>query len=544
MAQAGGEQRAKRLLPGVRVAQACSVVLALAAALLATSSAAAAGARLTVCTIALHEPHEIEAFRHHLDARQFEVVDLHARARARRPLPFGEDDGAPWISAACSRDTRCDVLVITAEFAGRFFGKAGSLGLQELEEASCQAQCSGLFQAPAEVFLMACNSLASKDHDSRTPDEYRRILLEHGFDRGAAERVVALRYGPLGPSFRESLRRVFAGVPRLYGFSSVAPRGEITAPRLARYLDAQGDYGAALRARGRDAGRNAALMAAFRGTAMTQAQGLSEAERGAADRAAICALYDASRPVLERLRIAYGLLLRPDALRFVPTVQVFLARHPRAAMTWMERAVLLEMRAIDHTREQVLDMVARLPASSLQLELAHFAELVGWIEPRELRALAIDAARQLLREPLSAEVVDSLCAITTHVPLRRAFGAGDLPPRLYRHAQGLRLVSCLAPRDARVAAQVAAALADGDAPRRQWAAHALTRLQPRDPAVLLALVPHAYDRSAAVAERVRWVLESQPLPTAVARALRAAAAHAPADGTAAAPESEPLALAR
>jgi hypothetical protein len=46
-----------------------------------------------------------------------------------------------------------------------------------------------------------------------------------------------MRYGPLGPAFREALRRVFAGVPRVYGFSSAAPKGEYAAPMLERYFD-------------------------------------------------------------------------------------------------------------------------------------------------------------------------------------------------------------------------------------------------------------------------------------------------------------------
>jgi hypothetical protein len=68
------------------------------------------------------------------------------------------------------------------------------------------------------------------------------VLLDHGFDRPSAERVVELRYGPLGPSFRESFRRIFTGVPRIYGFSSVAPRGEWTASRLREYFQSKGDY--------------------------------------------------------------------------------------------------------------------------------------------------------------------------------------------------------------------------------------------------------------------------------------------------------------
>lgn len=474
--------------------------------------------RLKVCALSLNEPHELDTFRAQLDRTRFEFIDLRAQALAAQPASFsGPQEG--WLTGACRPDLRCDVVVYTAEFAGRFFGKQGSLGLQELEEASCQASCAGLFQAPAEVFLMACNTLATKDEDQRTPAQYLQVLLEHGFDRGAAERVVELRYGPLGPSFRESLRRVFAGVPRIYGFSSVAPRGEITAPMLARYLRGQGDYARALRQRARTTQRNAALFTAFRGTALTQTRGLTAAEAGAVDRRDICALYDESRPVLERLRITYGLLQRRDALQFVPTLQVFLSRHPRNSLSWLELSVLNEIRALETPREEVLGLVEQLNVSALKLELAHFAELVGWLHPSELRAIAVDAAAHLLKQPLTAEVVDIMCEVTKHVPLPDAFDADDIAAATYRYPQGLRLISCLAPQDPRVARRVVQALDTPDPVRRQWAAHALTKLRPSDEKTLLTLVPYLRDPSDDVAVRVEWVLQSQRLPRAVSRAM-------------------------
>ncbi|MEO8603809.1 MAG: HEAT repeat domain-containing protein [bacterium] len=495
-------------------------VLVLCSAAGSAFAAPNAAPRLKVCMVSLNEPHETDVFRKSLDAKRFEFIDIRAVADAARPPSLG-DSGAPWLANACTPQTNCDVMVYTAEFAGRFFGKLGSIGLQEMEEASCQARCAGMFQKPAEVFLLACNTLATKSEDSRSPEEYLQVLLEHGFDRGAAERVVELRYGPLGPSFRESLRRVFAGVPRIYGFSSVAPRGEITAPMLARYLRGQGDYAQTLQRKGRDAGRNTALMVSFKGTALTQTNGLTPLEAAAVDRKDICALYDESRPVLERLRIAYGFLMRRDALNFVPTLQVFLARHPYDSLSWLERSALAEIRGLDAPREQVLGLVERLNVSALKLELAHFAALVGWLHPQELHDLAVASATQLLHEPLSSEVVDIMCEITKHEPLHADFKVGDIPPAVYANAQGLRLVSCLAPTDRRVATRVAAALDSPDTPRRQWAAHALTRLQPRDPELLERLVPYLRDPSPEVASRIAWLLQSNGrMPRNVTRAIR------------------------
>ncbi len=495
---------------------------------LAAAAAVPPPARLKVCLVSLNEPNEAEVFRRSLDPKRFEFIDVRAAANAAHPPRIDDGADAPWLVNACTADVRCDVMVYTAEFAGRFFGKLGSLGLQEMEEASCQARCDGLFRQPAEVFLLACNTLATKSEDRRTPEQYLQVLLEHGFDRSSAERVVELRYGALGPSFRESLRRVFAGVPRIYGFSSVAPRGEITAPMLAHYLRGQGDYATALRRAGRTSDRNQALFTSFKGTALTQTTGLTPGEAAAVDRKDICSLYDESRPVLERLRIVYGFLLRGDALRYVPTLQVFLARHPAKSMTELERSVLAEIRALDGARDAVMGLVERLNVSALKLELAHFAALVGWLHPRELHALALDSANRLMHEPLTPEVVDIMCEITKHASLRRDFTARNIPNEVYGDPQGLRLVACLAPTDPRVATRVAAALATSDGPRRQWAAHALTRLRPTDEDLLEQLVPYLRDPSPEVASRISWLLESNGrMPRKVRRAIEEQEEQAP-----------------
>jgi len=463
--------------------------------------------------VGLNEPDEVNVFRSHLDLDRFELVDI----RAPAPREGSDTTGASWLLDACTPELRCDLVVLSGEFAGGFFGRGGSLSLQAMEEASCQERCAGLFRKPQEAFLLACNTLASKSQDSRTPEGYLRVLLDHGFDRALAERVVELRYGPLGPSFRESLRRIFAGVPRIYGFSSVAPRGEFSAAMLERYLHARPDYSATL---ARETGQNAALRTAFAGTSLIQTTGLAATEAGAKDRDYICALYDESRSLAERLRVAYGLVLRPDALRFIPTLQVFLSRHPPESFGGTERSVFVGIQTADSARDAVLELVNRLDVSALRLELAHFAALVGWVEPAELHALAAEGTAELLRGSLTAESVDVMCAITKHESLRDDFNADDIPAQLYADAQGLRLLACLAPSDPRVSPRVLPGLRSPDPDQRQWAAYALTQLRPREPSVLVEVVPYLRDPSPEIAARIRWLLQVQaPLPPAVVRAV-------------------------
>jgi hypothetical protein len=483
--------------------------------------------RLKACIISLNEPHEIDAFRANLDPKKFEIVDIRAAAAAARPSNQSAPGGsaASWLVDACTAQNSCDLMIYSAEFAGRFFGKQqASLSLQEMEEASCQARCAGLFQQPREVFLLACNTLATKDEDSRTPEDYMQVLLDHGFDRASAERVVELRYGPLGPSFRESLRRIFAGVPRIYGFASVAPRGEYTAPMLTRYLRGKSDYaGTLLRTTAKDTGKNHALFASFKGTSLIQTSGLTPKEAGALDRRHICALYDESRPVAERMWIAYQFLQRPDALSFVPTLQVFLSRHPPETLTRNERSVYGEIQRLDGTHDAVLRLVRTLNVSALKLELAHFALLVGWLDRDQFHTLAADGAAELLQQPLTPEVVDIMCEITKHESLRDEFTLDDIPPGLYRNGQGLRLLSCLAPSDSRVTPRILAGLTSSDQLTRQWAMYTLTQRQPLDERVLEQLVPYLRDPAPDVVTRVRWVFQSQsPLPKRVTRTIKMA----------------------
>ncbi len=488
---------------------ACRFVGALLAAAMAVATSAEAGpvdGRLQVCVISLNQPDEVDAFRSHLDPDRFAIVDVRAVALARRATP---DTVTPsnWLLDACTPELTCDLLVISGEFAGDFFGQGPvSLRLQDLEEASCQDRCAGLFRHPQEVYLLACNTLATKAEDSRTPEAYLRVLLDHGFDRGAADRVVQLRYGPLGPSFRESLRRIFAGVPRLYGFSSVAPRAEYSAPMLASYLRRTRGYAGTLAG---DGSTNTVLLDAFRGTAMTQTSGLMADEPAAAERAEICSLYDTGRPLRERLVTAYMMLARSDALRFVPPLRTVLSRNPPSEYGPAEQAVFAKIQGLERTRATVVDLVRHLDISALQLELANFAALTGWIDPVEFHQLATAGVSQLLRQGAAGEEVDIVCEITRHESLGQEFDADDIPTRLYGDPHGVRLISCLAPADARIAHYLLPALSSSDPVLRQWTAYALTQV-PRDDLVMAELVPYLRDRSPEIAGRIRYIIQTQP----------------------------------
>jgi len=515
-ARGHGGRRAPCYRTGWRAVKSAARCLA-AAVVLTGIVGAAHAAPLVVCTLGFHGPDEVAVFREHLLPPDFEFVDLSPRPPAGTTLPES------WLLERCGADLRCDVVVYSAEFAGRFFGSSGaSLGIQEMEEASCRARCDGIFHAPREVFLLACNTLATKDQDRRTQREYLQVLLDHDFDRATAERVVALRYGPLGPSFRESLRRIFMGVPRIYGFASVAPVGSQSAPFLERYFHLVGDYRRHLEHAGRGTAPNRALLDAFAGTSLVQTVGLTAGEPAAVDRERVCRLYDEGVSVAERLRLVRELMDRPDFLAFLPAVEVFVGRHPAEGLQGEEQALFEDLRRREMARTQVLALIRALDVSALQLELAHLALHLGWMSPVEVRTLAVAGARRLVARPLTTEVTDVVCEITRHEPLRDVFTADALPPALFERAEGIRLIDCLSPADPGVTLRLLPALDASDLATRLWGAYALSHRLPLPDTVLTALAAHLDDPSPELRERLSWIFRAQrPGAAAVQAAIRA-----------------------
>ena len=490
------------------------------------------GRQFRICALSFNSSDELAALRAHLDSSDFELVDLSpphlldgenagsVQLTAAGGAGQSADSGPPaWLMNQCRPDLRCDVVVYSGEFGGRFFGKyGGSIGLQDLEEAACQSRCAGLFHSPQEVFLLACNTLATKDQDSRSPDEYLQVLLDHGFDRGAAERVVTLRYGPLGPSFRESLRRIFIGVPRIYGFSSIAPRGEWAAEHLDRYFESKGDYARYLERSALDRQPNSELLAAFRGSSLVQIPGLTPFEPAAADRSVVCSVYNETHSVAERLRTVRELFARRDFLSFLPTIEVFFNRHPAEELRGEERQLFAEVQRQEAAREQVLKLVHDLNVSALKMELAHLALHLDWMTSDAFRRLAVDGARQLLAQPLTSEVVDIMCEITKHQRIGSAFRSEDLPELLFRDAKGLRLVDCLSPTDDRTSARLVAGLDSEDTLTRLWAAYALSRRLPMDDGILKKLARYSNDTSPDLRARLQWIFDTQRLTGAARQA--------------------------
>ncbi len=187
----------------------------------------------TVCSITINSDDEIKEFKKSFSPHLWNFVEL-----------TNLGSGEKWFLNACKKKVSCDILVISGHFAGTFFGSSDKiLSLDDLENYSCIDDCSGIIKKPKEVFLFGCNTLASKEKDRRTPEQYLNVLLDDGFTRAQANEVVAYRYSLYGNSTNHRMMDIFSQTPRIYGFPSVAPVGSKIRSSVKNYLvEAKSSY--------------------------------------------------------------------------------------------------------------------------------------------------------------------------------------------------------------------------------------------------------------------------------------------------------------
>jgi len=199
----------------------------------------------TICSVSITSNLQVQTLIQHLknknEWKEWQHQELTTFHKS------GTQNQQQWFEEACESGITCDVLIVTGHFGGAFFGnKQGDayLDAETLRELSCKKKCENILRAPSEVYLFGCNTLASKDGESRTPEEYFRVLVEHGMGEAEARRSVGLRFSDVGDSFKNYMQIAFHGNSSLYGFAAPAPRSSRTAPLFGSYLQKLGSYNA------------------------------------------------------------------------------------------------------------------------------------------------------------------------------------------------------------------------------------------------------------------------------------------------------------
>lgn len=254
-----------------------------------------------VCTITINSSDEKQIFQSQLRGGDFKFIELTDFANQ------GNQSSSKWMENACNSGISCDVLIISGHFGGTFFGsndKNLSLSSSEMERLSCNKSCDGIMKNPKEVFLFGCNTLASKEKDHRTPEQYRRVLLDDNIPPNEVERIVQARYGALGASYKDQMRRIFPETTIIHGFDSVGPSGKTVRPFLEKFFKNSGSYNQRIqklegqkivdlieKSNSSLNDINAPMSNAMTGTAYTWCSGIGNDEKASRIKKNICGLF-------------------------------------------------------------------------------------------------------------------------------------------------------------------------------------------------------------------------------------------------------------
>jgi hypothetical protein len=162
--------------------------------------------KMNACFITINSSEEREAFKKSLSTGKNK-----GKFKFHEFTPKTSKDSDTWFEQACKKNIRCDILLISGHFAGRFFSDTSdiSLGTDQLIKKSCDKTCENILSSPKEVFLLGCNTLADKKRDKRTPEQYLQVLLDDHFSLAHSSMIVEQRYGKYGPTYKNTMRRVF-----------------------------------------------------------------------------------------------------------------------------------------------------------------------------------------------------------------------------------------------------------------------------------------------------------------------------------------------
>ena len=380
----------------------------------------AAAAKSTVCTITVNSANEKDAFRRHLSKDKFEFVEL------------VEPGNRGWLAAACLRKVQCDVLVISGHFGGaqvgatEFYsaevGGTEFLPVEEMERASCSESCPGLFSRLKEVYLFGCETLSTAASQA-TSDEIARTLVQGGRTPQDAGRIASALNARHGETNRDRMRRIFAGVPIIYGFSSIAPLGPAASSTLSRYFQS---------ASGSEVGSGQVsqkLLSHFAANSMTVTNGLSDSDPQAAYRVDVCRFFDERLAPAQKLAFIHGLLRRDikEVRMFFERIDAFLASLTDEERQSPAFANALATIARDPAARERYMAFARTAESPIRTRMIQVAHALGWLTPVERHAEIMRMINELLSaDTMSFGEVDLICSVNKSGEFDGEFDASAL----------------------------------------------------------------------------------------------------------------------
>lgn len=411
---------------------------------LASSLAVAAplAKKTQVCSVTINSSDEIEVFKKNLDPATHDFIEL---TTLQEKDSEDTEANANWFPLACKKKVQCDILLISGHFGGSFFGSSGlNLPVEELEKKSCDTSCDGVLQAPKEVFLFGCNTLAGKNADRRTPEEYRRVLIADGFSTEEAEQVVSFRYSPLGNSFGERMRRIFRGAPRIYGFDSIAPSGKNVRGLLDTYFKKiPKQYYTPAHLNKISSDRNDILAQALKVTALTQVAGASEMKR---EQIPACFLNNEKIGFYKKLHWVKSSLNSDQSFQSLPAINEWLISLTGQNYEWRDKEyeVLEQVMANTTLRDRLGAIIKTKDTSMLgmQLKILSFMKFFGWVYAKDYTIKLQNLLLGDINQDYTIEHKDQVCSHAESLGTKIDITSDMIPVARWQDPEFLDVLAC------------------------------------------------------------------------------------------------------
>ncbi len=412
-------------------------------------------AKRLVCTATINSSEEKEVFKKNLNPNDFDFIELTELKND------SSSNGESWFNKACEANIQCDVLIISGHFGGTFFSEKNkdtylSSGL--MEKQSCRKTCDGLLRNPKEVFLFGCNTLATKDADHRTPAQYLEVLLRDGLSRSEAEQIVQARYGGLGSSFKDRMRRIFSNVPVIHGFDSVGPSGKNVKPLLNKYfkndvsykerldlIEAQKLVGLIEASNKKISEINGKMTSALKSTSYTFCSGLSDSDSTSGLREKICQLHDLNKSQNEKLAIIEEMLLSSDQRVYLPSITDFFSNSVDPDKTSVAFLRLQKNEKIKSDLEKINSELLK-SSPSMYAELLQMRYNLGFVSESEYN-IGLKSFMQSQLKKFNVETIDTLCSMSRNNAKLPDVSASDFPKSALKNPLLPHLMNCLKTKD-------------------------------------------------------------------------------------------------
>lgn len=353
----------------------------------------------TFCSITVNSSDETQVFRKSLERDGFNFVEL---------VPSNSKDPS-WFKKACDSGVKCDVLLISGHFGGLFYGQGTSMtvGVSEMEQASCQKTCDGILKHPKEVFLMGCNTLATQTKDHRTINQYLDILIEDGIPLSFAEQVAASRYSQQGFSLEKRFSAIFNQATKIYGFSSTGPLGPYAAARLKPYLAQIPSYSQHLQ--NLTSKPNQALINSFKGLSFRETA--PQLTVDAKERDLFCALR--SEDPRTQGNALIQIVETGKTVSFFDSLASYVKDLPVTINQW------IPTESAKKILQQSLDVIAKKNKElvTIQYDVTRVSHSVGLISEAEKIRRLEDLLDQAYSQNLTYAKVSQICGILKQEPL-------------------------------------------------------------------------------------------------------------------------------